>query len=790
MFKNYLKIAWRNLKRNKIYSAISIGGLALGMAVALIIGLYIWDELNFNKEFDNYDRVAKVMQNQTYNGEINSGESVPLQLAEELKTAYKDNFEHVALSNWGGDYLLEFEDKKMTPHGYFAQAGITEILNLKMIEGTRTGLADPNAILLSESLSNSLFGNVRATNKVIQFDDETPLTVLGVYEDLPKNSEFSDLKFIGSWELYKQTLPEDLSWGNNWFKTFVEIVPNTNMAATSEVIKDAKLNNVEGREKFLKAEVFLHPMSKWHLYSEFKNGIISGGRIYYVWLFGIVGLFGLLLACINFMNLMTAQSEKRAKEIGLRKTIGSFKKQLVFQFLTESLLVSFFAFMVAIGLSFLFLPFFNEVAEKSLEIPIGNIVFWGIGSLLVLITGLLAGSYPAFYLSSFNPLTALRGSFKSGKSASMPRKVLVVFQYTISVVLVIATIIIYQQIEFAKDRPIGYDQNNIVSFELKEDKIDKHFDVIRQELIQSGTVSEVAASDHQIGDIYTTNGGLEWRGKDPNMTDQFYTMRITPEFGNLIDWKVTRGRDFSKEMKTDSTGFIINEAAVKYMGFDDPIGEKIGWADAEWHIIGVVDNMMNISPYDQARPTFYVQQANRPYIMGAKINPGVSASRAIEKIKETYAKFEPTVPFDYKFLDQEYAKKFDYEARIGKLVSFFALLAIFISCLGLFGLASFVAEQRTKEIGIRKVLGASVLSLWKMLSKDFVVLVLISCAIAIPVANHFLRQWLQKYEYSVEISWWVFGAAITGALFITLFTVSFQAIKAANVNPVKSLRAE
>jgi len=790
MFKNYLKIAWRNLKRNKGYSAINIGGLALGMAVAIIIGLWIWDELSFNTQFDNYDRVAKVMQNQTYNGEIKSGESVPLQLTDELQATYTDYFEHVALSNWGGDYLLEFEDKKITPHGYFAQAGITEILNLKMLEGTRAGLSDPNAVLLSKSLSNSFFGDTKAVNKIVKFDDETPLTVIGVYEDLPENTEFTDLEFIGSWELYKKTLPEWLSWGNNWFKIFAEIAPNTSMADASEAIKDSKLDHVEGREKYHKTEVFLHPMSKWHLYSEFENGIITGGRIYYVWLFGIVGLFGLLLACINFMNLMTAQSEKRAKEIGLRKTIGSFKKQLILQFLTESLLVSVLAFAVAIGLSFFFLPFFNEVAEKSLQIPIDTIAFWGVGLLLILITGLLAGSYPAFYLSSFNPLKALRGSFRSGRSASMPRKILVVFQYAVSVALVIATIIIYQQIEYAKDRPIGYDQNNIVSFELKEDKIDKHFDVIREELIRSGTVSEVAASDHLIGSIYTTNGGLEWRGKDPNMTDQFYTMRITPEFGNLVDWNITRGRDFSREMKTDSTGFILNEAAVAYMGFEDPIGEKIGWGDGEYRVIGVVKNMMNISPYDRAKPTFYVQQANRPYIINAKIDPRVSVGEAIKMIKETYAKFEPTVPFDYKFLDQEYAKKFDYEARIGKLVSFFALLAIFISCLGLFGLASFVAEQRTKEIGIRKVLGASVLSLWKMLSKDFMVLVLISCVIAVPIASHFMGQWLQKYEYSVEISWWVFAIAILGALSITILTVSFQAIKAANVNPVKSLRAE
>ena len=490
------------------------------------------------------------------------------------------------------------------------------------------------------------------------------------------------------------------------------------------------------------------------------------------------------------MNLMTAQSEKRAGEIGLRKTVGSFKKQLISQFLTESMLVSLLAFIVALGLSLLFLPFFNEIAEKTLQLPVLDISFWGIALLSILITGLIAGSYPAFYLSSFKPINALKGGFKSGKLASIPRKILVVFQYTISVVLVIATIIIYRQIEYAKDRPIGYDQNNIVAFALKEEKIDRHFDAIRQELIQSGMISEVAASDHYIGSIYTTNGGLEWRGKDPNMTDQFYTMRITPEFGNLIDWEITRGRDFSKEMKTDSTGFILNEAAVKYMGLEDPIGEKIGWADGEYHVIGVVGDMLNISPYDQVRPTFYVQQANRPWLLNAKIDPGVPASLAIEKIEEIYAKFEPSIPFDYKFLDQEYAKKFAFENRIGKLVSFFALLAIFISCLGLFALASFVTEQRTKEIGVRKVLRASVYSLWQMLSKDFAVLVLISCLIAVPVALHLMGRWLQKYEYSMEISWWIFGITLLAVVTFALLTVSYQAIKAARTNPTISLRNE
>ncbi len=453
MFKNYLKIAWRNLKRNKGYSAINIGGLALGMSVAIIIGLWIWDELNVNRQFENYDRIAKVM-------EIKSAENAPLPLANELKTTYKDYFEHVALANWGGDYLLQFEDKKITPHGAFAESEITEILNLKMVAGARTGLTDPNTILLSKSLSNTLFGGENAVGQIVKFDNESPLKVIGIYEDLPLNSEFGDLKFIGSWELYKKKLPEWLSWGNNWFKMYAEIAPNTNMAKTSAAIKNSKLDHVEGREKHLQTAVFLHPMPKWHLYSQFENGVNTGGRIYYVWLFGIIGFFGLLLACINFMNLMTAQSEKRAKEIGLRKTIGSFKKQLISQFLMESMLVSFMAFVVAIGLSYLFLPFFNEVAEKSLQIPIGNSSFLGIGFLLVLITGLLAGSYPAFYLSSLNPLKAIRGGFKSGKSASMPRKVLVVLQYTISVVLVIATIIVYQQIEYAKDRPIGYDQNS------------------------------------------------------------------------------------------------------------------------------------------------------------------------------------------------------------------------------------------------------------------------------------------------------------------------------------------
>ena len=531
-------------------------------------------------------------------------------------------------------------------------------------------------------------------------------------------------------------------------------------------------------------------MSKWNLYGEFKNGKNVGGQIRFVWLFGTIGVFVLLLACINFMNLSTARSERRAKEVGIRKAIGSFRRQLMSQFFSESLLVVMLAFILSIGIVWLALPWFNEVANKQISMPWTNQFFWISCIAFVVLTGAIAGSYPALYLSSFQPVKVLKGTFRAGRFASVPRKVLVVMQFTVSVTLIIGTIIVYQQIQYAKDRPVGYNREGLIYLNMKTNEVHDHFDVVRNELIASGAVLEIAESNISVVSIGSNNGGVEWKGKKPGYLDNFNMDWVSPEYGKTVGWQFIAGRDFSRAIASDKNGIVINESAVKYMGLDDPVGEIVRWQNQDFAILGVVTDMVVGSPYQANRQRIYFALGWPGNVVSIRINPERSTHEALATIQSIFKQHVPGMPFDYYFADEQYAKKFSNEVRIGKLASVFAALAIFISCLGLFGLASFVAEQRTKEIGIRKIVGASVYNLWGMLSKDFVVLVLISCVIAIPCSYYFLNDWLQQYEYRTEISWWIFGVTVIGALLITLMTVSFQAIKAAMMNPVKSLRSE
>ncbi len=562
------------------------------------------------------------------------------------------------------------------------------------------------------------------------------------------------------------------------------------MEKVSAKIKNAKLNNVSIEEKKYQWEVFLQPMSKWNLYNEFKNGKNTGGAIQYVWLFGIIGIFVLMLACINFMNLTTARSEKRAKEVGIRKAIGSLRWQLIKQFFAESYLVVLIAFVLSLILVVLLLPMFNEIAGKKIEIPWQNPVFWIFSLGFILITGLLSGSYPALYLSSFQPLKVLKGTFRVGKFASIPRKVLVVTQFTVSVMLIIGTIIVYQQIQHAKNRPIGYSRNGLIKLGM-EKEISEHYDVIRTELKNSGAIEEMAASNSPLTQVWNTNGGFEWEGKDPNLAVDFPNNRVSYEFGKTVNWKVKEGRDFSREFATDSSAFIINESAAKFLGFKQPVGTVLKWNGQPFTIIGVVNDIMQESPFYPVRPTLYhIGQYEDMYNLVLKLNPQKNVKESLSSVEQVFKKYTPSVPFDYKFVDEEFGNKFLAEERIGKLSSYFAILAVLISCLGLFGMASFVAEQRTKEIGIRKVLGAGVLNLWRLLSTEFFILVLLSCIIAAPIAWYYLNSWLTNYDYRIDIKWQVFVMAALAALIITLLTVSFQAIKAAIANPVKSLRTE
>jgi len=793
MYKSYFKIGWRNLLRHKGYSFINIGGLAIGMSVAILIALWIFDELSFDRYNRNYDRLAQVIQNVTNNGEVSTWWNQPYPLSEELRNNYGSDFKHIAMAVGWGEHILTCNEKVWKETGFYIEKDGPEILGL-ILESGISDMKDPASILLSSSTAKTFFGYEDAINKLIKIDNQPVMKVIGVYQDFPNNSRFADVHYIAPWTFiynndgsYKSM--ED-PWRPNFTTLFVELNDNVDFGLVSSKIKDAKLKKLNEHLAKKKPELFLHPMNKWHLYSEFKNGVNMGGAIQYVWIFGTIGAFVLLLACINFMNLTTARNERRSKEVGIRKTVGSAKSQLIVQFFSESFLTVLLAFVLALLFSQLALPFFNSVANKQIVFPWSNSTFWLSALVFIVFTSLIAGSYPAFYLSSFKAVKVLKGTFKAGRFATLPRKVLVTVQFTVSVTLIIGTIIVYRQIKFAASRPVGYSRESLVSMSTRNETIHDHFDAVRNELLQSGAVIAVAESQGQTTAIWSSTSGLSWPGKDPNLSVDFGFMFASYDFGGTINWHVKEGRDFSKEFASDSSALILNEAAVNFMNLKNPVGQPVTWFGSPFTIIGVVENMVMESPYDEARPVIYGNLTGRGNMVLARLNPKQDARSSIQKIEEVFKKINPGHPFEYQFVDDEYAKKFGNEERIATLASTFSVLAVFISCLGLFGLASFVAEQRTKEIGVRKVLGASVLNLWGMLSRDFIALVIVSVFIASPIAYYFMNNWLTKYHYRAEITWWIFLVSGLSALLITLLTVSYQSIRASLANPVESLRSE
>ncbi|MFA6084186.1 ABC transporter permease [Mucilaginibacter sp.] len=798
MIKNYLKVAWRNLLKNKAHTFINVTGLSVGMAVAILIGLWIWDELSYDKYHQNYDSVVQVMQHQTINGDTHSQTAMPIPLGNMLRSDYKGDFKYVTLSSWTFGHIVAYGDKKLLTQGNYIQPEAPEMLSLKMLKGTRSGLNDPSSIMLSATLAKSLFGDVDPLFKVIKLNNKNSVKVTGVYEDMPRNTTFHEVSLLAPWDLYLSN--EDwlkrasTQWGNNSFQIFAMLNSKADIDKVNSRIRNLKLKNITAQGDKVGAsfnpQVFLHPMAKWHLYSEFKQGVNTGGEIQFVWMFGIIGVFVLLLACINFMNLSTARSEKRAKEVGIRKTVGSLRSQIITQFFSESLMITIFAFFLSLVVVALILPWFNQVADKQMSVLWFNPMFWILGIAFSILTGVIAGSYPAFYLSSFQPVKVLKGTFKAGKYAALPRRILVVLQFTVSVTLIIGTIIVFRQVQFTKNRAVGYERTGLLEVHMKTDDIHKKFSAVRNDLLQSGAIAEMAESGSPLTSVYSNNSGYNWRGKLPGLQDDFAYVPVTPEFGKTAGWKLIAGRDFEKGNKADSSAIILNEASVKFMGFKNPVGEIIDNDGYKLHVIGVVRDMVMSSPYEPVKTTLFASQSGSSGIIDIRLNPKKSTRESLTKIEAVFKQYDPGSPFDYKFSDDEYNKKFATEERIGKLAGFFTLLAIFISCMGLFGMASFMAEQRTKEIGVRKVLGASIFSLWRLMSTDFVLLVGISLLVAIPTAYYFMHGWLQNYKYRADLSWWIFGLTAVAAIVITLLTVSYQSIKAALMNPVKSLKTE
>ena len=795
MLKNYLKIAWRNLVKSKVYSIINIVGLAAGMAVAMLIAFWIWDEVTYDKYHSNHERLAQVMTTYIDNdGKMGTGSAVCMPIGNELRTKFGSDFKNISMASWNFGHVLAVGEKKITANGMWVESNFPSMFTIKMLKGNINALSDPSSILINASLAKIFFGDADPVNKAIRLDNKDNYKVAGVFEDFPRNTTLADSKLFLPWKKYittEQWLKDAATqWNNHSWQAFVQVADNVNMEKETEKIKNVvmvhKNARTDGRE-----QAVLFPMDKWRLYSDFKDGKAAGGRIQFIWLFSIIGVFVLLLACINFMNLSTARSEKRAKEVGIRKTVGSVRSQLIRQFLSESVLVAFISFIVSVIFIILLMPLFNKLADKSIKIPWGNPFFWIIALGFTFITGLISGSYPALYLSRFEPIKVLKGTFRVGRFASLPRKVLVVIQFTFSIALIIGTVIVFQQIQYAKNRPVNYRSEGLITVMMSTPDLYGHYDAIRSDLLATGVVSDMAESSCPTTNVWSNQIGFNWQGKDPNSLPSFGTIAVTEDFGNTIGWQIKEGRSFSKEFATDSLAMILNESAVKQVGMKrDIVGETIQFNDKNYTVIGVVKDMIMESPYKPVTPTVFLYDRNWANVITIAIKHGAPVKTALSKVEAVFKKYNPGAPFDYTFNNEDYAKKFADEERVGNLATFFTILAIFISCLGLFGLASFVAEQRKKEIGVRKVLGASIYNLWQMLSKEFALLVFISCFIAIPLAWYYLNSWLSQYDYRTPISVWIFVISGIGALAITLITVSFQAIKAAMANPVKSLRTE
>ncbi len=807
MMKNNLKIAFRNLKWNTVSSIINIGGLTVGIAVALLIGFWVYDETRFNTFHANYARIGRVLLKGTdsRDGPFISS-SLPFPLATELQSGYDSVFKHIVRSSWTQDYILTAGEKKLSRKGNFIDPDGPEMLSLKMLKGSRAGLSDLHSIMLSESSARALFAEADPRGRTVTINNKTAVKVTGVYEDLPLNTEFNYIQFFSPWDLWVRENDWILeraatNWMNHFLRIYCELKPGVSFHTADGTIADAEIKHIKGLENYAEQtarnpKVFIHPMKDWHLSPIDRKAITDPKPMRMLRIVTITGLFVLLLACINFMNLSTARSEKRAKEVGIRKTIGSRRSQLIAQFFAESFIVVILSFMLACLLAVITLPMFNGLTGKNIIVPWSNIYFWFSCTGFIVITGLIAGSYPAFYLSSFRPIKVLKGTFRVGRFAAVPRKMLVVLQFTFSIALIICTLVIYRQLQHAKSRPVGYDREGLIMVDMRSEDFEGKYQLFRSEFFKTGVVAGVSESRGMATEVVSGNSGFGWKGKDPDNMESFGTLPVTHEHGQTIGWQFVGGRDFSAANISDSFGVVINEAAAHFMELKNPVGEIITWKNQDqlytYTILGVIRDAVMESPYKPVEPTlFFIKALNGGVsCLNIRVKPGIALSKALPAIEEAFKKVVPAVPFEYKFADEEYAMKFAAEEYVANLATFSGLLAVFISCLGLFGLASYIAEQRTKEIGIRKVLGASVFNVWRLLSKEFVMPVFISFLIAAPVAYYFMAGWLQDYQYRTNLSWWIFIAAGSGALTITLLTVSFQSVKAALANPVKSLRTE
>jgi len=791
MFKNYFKTAWRGLINGKSFSVINIAGLAIGMAGAILILLWLQNEISFDKFHANKDNLYQLYG---LGSNVDGHQQEIGIVSQPIGPFLKQNYPEVEATSRVSDvnsFLFTANNKTLTGiQGDFVDPSFLQMFTFPLVEGNKNGqLKNVYSISITQNLAKKLFGNEEAIGKIIRIDSVDNFTVTGVLKNLPPNTEF-DFEYLLSWDYLKKIGWNNESWMSNNTYTFVQLKRNVNAATFSDKIKNVTRIQT-GRNDIWTH--FIYPLSKWHLYSNFENGKPVGGRIETVRTFSIIALIILLIACINFMNLSTARSEKRAKEVGIRKVAGAGKSLLISQFITEAFLTTCIAGAIALLIVQLVLPSYNTLINTQLSVPYSSFYFWLCAFAFIVLTSLLAGSYPAFYLSSFKPISIFKKQFKKTNATISPRKILVVLQFTFAIILIISTIVVRNQIQYAQDRDKGYANNNLVQVNFVGD-IEKNYAMIKQDLLNEGVASSVTKTMHGIAEGGVHAWGLRWPNEIPADTNT--TITLYSEDANLVKttgMHLIEGRDIDiNKYPADSFSVLLNETAVKVMGFKNPVGQIINnpFDKIHWLVVGIVKNYIEGSPYEKIPPIVIMGPGAWFNTMHIKFNAALSTSDALRKAESVFKKYNPAYPFDYKFVDEEYAKKFGDEQRTKIMAGLFATLAIFISCLGLFGLSAYVAEARLKEIGVRKVLGASVLNITKLLSLDFVKLVIVSIIIATPVAWYAMNKWLQDYTYKINISWGIFFIAGLLAITIALITVSFQSIKAAVANPVKSLRTE
>lgn len=789
MFRNYLKVAWRHLLQNRALSFINIFGLATGIAFAILVGLWINYETSFDDANVNKDRIALVLKNTFFNNEKNTQDATPMPLYYEMKSNYPE-VKRASRLSWNNDFNLVAGDKKLKKQGRYVDTDFLEMFTLHTIEGNlKTAFSDNSAVVITESLAEALFGTRDAIGKTLKIN-EAPAHVTAVIKDIPVNSSIR-YDFLGSYEFLVENDPfiksNKTNWGNNFLMNLVELNAGVSMDVFSKKIWNL---NTEKDKSLKDLWLFLHPMSKWNLRNDYKNWVNTGGKYEYVRLFGIVGIFVLLIACINFMNLATARSEKRAREVGIRKAIGSLRNQLITQFFTETLLTSLISFVVAIALIPIVLPYLKDLGFENIKFDLTSMPLFAAILGVALLTGLVAGSYPALYLSSFMPVKVLKGIFKQGYGTVTFRRTLVVSQFAISIGLIISTIIVFRQIDHARNRSLGYNPNNLINVPASSDLV-KNYVALKQDLLNTGYIEAVTRTSNPLTGIYNSWSDFSWTGKDPASQIAIDAIMTEWDYEKTVGLKFIQGRPFSRQFATDSNAVILNESALKLIGYKDPIGKTMKLNTQTLTIVGIVEDMLIQNPFKPVHPAAILFNPNGPTnFIFLRLKQNAPLQTTLAAIKPVFEKHNPEYAFDFNFSNREFEQKFEIEKQVARLAAIFAVLAIFISCLGLFGLAAFMAERRTKEIGIRKVLGASVVHLWTLLSKEFVWLVLAGCVIASPLSFLLMNNWLAGYDYRIDIHWWIFAIAALCAIVIALLTVSTQAIKAANGNPVKSLRSE